>query len=138
LAWPPPISTTSWRIPPAPVIMGVVIERITALLLAAGLALSAGGGRDSVNFSQEPGFAEYFAAHPLATTPAEPADQELLRRHRPRFMRPPSHPGAIDFYTDRRLPGEAVQGAGTAPAHPDAGARELSRALRPSSGSRAP
>lgn len=92
--------------------MGVVIERITALLVAAALALSAGCGRDSVNFSQEPGFAEYFAAHPPATTPAAPPDQELLRRHRPRFLLPPGHPGAIDFYADYVPEGRLTDGEG--------------------------
>jgi hypothetical protein len=89
-----------------------VIERITALLLAAVLALAAGCGRGDVNFSQEPGFAEYFAQRPPAATPAEPADQELLSRHRPRYELPPGHPGLIDFYADYVPEGHLTDGSG--------------------------
>jgi hypothetical protein len=89
-----------------------VIERITALLLAAVLALATGCGRGDVNFSQEPGFAQYFAQHPPAATPAEPADQELLRRHLPRYMLPPGHPGLIDFYADYVPDGHLIDGSG--------------------------
>jgi hypothetical protein len=89
-----------------------VIERITALLLAAGLALAAGCGRGGANFSQEPGFAEYFAANPPAAAPATPTDQELLRRHRPRLMLPPDHPGPIDFYEDYVAEGRLTDGQG--------------------------
>ena len=83
-----------------------------AFLLAAGLALLAGCGRGDVNFSQEGGFAEYFTAHPPETTPASPADQELLRHYRPRFMLPPGHPGPIDFYADYVPEGRLRDGEG--------------------------
>ena len=40
---------------------------------------------DDVNFSQYPGFAEYFAANPPADTLPSAEDQALLTRHRPRL-----------------------------------------------------
>ena len=45
----------------------VVTERIMALLLALSVGL-AGCGNGDTNFSQEPGFAEYFAKSPPAST----------------------------------------------------------------------
>ena len=92
--------------------MGSVTERITVLLVATALALAAGCGRGSVNFSQDPDFVEYFRQHPPASTAAEPADQELLRRFRPRYMLPPGHPGLIDFYADYIAEGHLTDGAG--------------------------
>ena len=89
----------------------VVTERITALLLLLSLAL-AGCGKEQTNFSQEPGFADYFAKHPPASTPAGPAEQALLRKHRPRFLLPPDHPGMFDFYTDYVPEGHLTDGNG--------------------------
>lgn len=89
----------------------VVTERIMALLLALAVGL-AGCGNGRSNFSQEPGFAEYFAKHPPASTAAGPAEQALLRRYRPRFLLPPGHPGMIDFYLDYVPEGHLTDGAG--------------------------
>jgi hypothetical protein len=91
--------------------MGFVTERITVLLVAAVLALAAGCGR-GVNFSQDPDFAAYFRQHPPGGMAAEPADQALLRRFRPRFMLPPGHPGLIDFYLDYIPEGHLTGGTG--------------------------
>ena len=90
---------------------GVMTERIMALLLLLSLAL-AGCGNGETNFSQEPGFAEYFAKYPPPSTPAGPAEQALLRKHRPRFLLPPGHPGMIDFYTDYVPEGHLTDGTG--------------------------
>ena len=89
----------------------VVTERIMALLLALSVGL-AGCGNGRTNFSQEPGFAEYFAKFPPASTAAGPGEQALLRRHRPRFLLPPGHPGMIDFYVDYVPEGHLTDGAG--------------------------
>lgn len=89
----------------------VVTERIMALLLALTVGL-AGCGNGDTNFSQEPGFAEYFAKFPPASTGADPAEQVLLRRYRPRFLLPPSHPGMIDFYLDYVPEGHLTDGSG--------------------------
>ncbi len=63
------------------------------------------------NFSQYPGFAEYFAANPPAPA-AGPADQALARRHAPRFHLPAGHEGPIDFYRDYIAHGYLVTGGG--------------------------
>lgn len=90
---------------------GVMTERIMALLLLLSVGL-AGCGNGETNFSQEPGFAEYFAKYPPSSTPADPAGQALLRKHRPRFLLPPGHPGMIDFYADYVPEGYLTDGAG--------------------------
>ena len=89
----------------------VVTERIMVLLLALAMGL-AGCGNGRSNFSQEPGFAEYFAKRPPASAPAGPAEQALLHRYRPRFLLPPGHPGMIDFYLDYVPEGHLTDGAG--------------------------
>ena len=61
------------------------------------------------NFSQYPGFAEYFAANPPAGA-AGPADRALARRHAPRFHLPAGHEGPIDFYRDYIAHGYLVTG----------------------------
>ena len=64
------------------------------------------------NFSQYPGFAEYFAENPPAG-PANPDDRALARRHAPRFHLPAGHEGPIDFYRDYVAHGYLVTGDGT-------------------------
>ena len=63
------------------------------------------------NFTQYPGFAEYFAANPPAEA-AGPADRALARRHAPRFHLPAGHEGPIDFYRDYIAHGYLVTGDG--------------------------
>ena len=63
------------------------------------------------NFSQYPGFAEYFAANPPAGVAGE-SDQALARRHAPRFHLPAGHEGPIDFYRDYIAHGHLVTGGG--------------------------
>lgn len=89
----------------------VVTERIMALLLVLSAGL-AGCGNEQTSFSQEPGFADHFAKFPPASTAAGPAEQALLRKHRPRFLLPPGHPGMIDFYADYVPEGHLTDGAG--------------------------
>lgn len=73
----------------------------SALACCMSIALfSAGFSHGGESFSQYPGFAEYFAAHPPGRTVPGRADQALLQRFRPRFMLPPGHSGLIDFYGD--------------------------------------
>ena len=67
------------------------------LLLAGAVTGNAIGiASADTNFSQYPGFAEYFAAHPPAGAASE-ADRALARRHAPRFHLPSGHEGPIDF-----------------------------------------
>ena len=81
-------------------------------LLVGLLLLSAcAGSAADRNFSQYPGFAEYFAANPPPGA-AGPADQALARRHAPRFHLPAGHEGPIDFYRDYIAHGYLVTGDG--------------------------
>ena len=75
------------------------------------ICTSAGVAAADRNFSQYPGFAEYFAANPPAAA-AGPADQALARRHAPRFHLPAGHEGPIDFYRDYIAHGYLVSGDG--------------------------
>ena len=52
------------------------------------------------NFSQYPGFAEFYAAHPPRDTLPSAEEQALLDRYKPRLYLPPNHAGLIDFYQD--------------------------------------
>ena len=82
------------------------------VICLAGLVLAGGGftAADS-NFSQYPGFAEYFAENPPAGA-ADSGEQALLRRHAPRFHLPAGHEGPIDFYRDYIAHGYLVTGGG--------------------------
>ena len=77
-----------------------------ALMVVAGCSFASG------NFSQYPGFADYFAGHPRSSVLPTADEQELLRRHRPHWMLPPGHAGAVDFYGDYIANGVLVDGKG--------------------------
>ena len=78
----------------------------------AGLVLvCAGAVAADRNFSQFPGFAEYFAENPPVGA-ADSRDQALARRHAPRFHLPAAHEGPIDFYRDYIAHGYLVTGDG--------------------------
>ena len=83
---------------------------LTGLVLTCVLA-GAGAVAADRNFSQYPGFAEYFAANPPAGVASE-SDQALARRHAPRFHLPAGHEGPIDFYRDYIANGHLVTGSG--------------------------
>ena len=82
-------------------------------LLLAGAATGnvIGIAYADTNFSQYPGFAEYFAAHPPGGAASE-ADRALARRHAPRFHLPSGHEGPIDFYRDYVAHGALTTGNG--------------------------
>ena len=95
----------------------------------AGLVLIcawAGPAAADGNFSQRPGFAEYFAANPPAGA-AGPADRALARRHAPHFHLPAGHEGPIDFYRDYIAHGYLVTGEGVRIDGPTAGDLNLYR-----------
>lgn len=71
----------------------------------------AGCGDGGSNFSQYPGFAEYFAAHPPSKALPSAADRALLRRYRPRIFVPEGHDGPIHFYEDYVAQGRLTGGA---------------------------
>ena len=78
------------------------------LALAIAAVSSAGCGDGGSNFSQYPGFAEYFAANPPSTEPPAEADRALLRRYRPRVFVPDGHEGPIHFYDDYIAQGRLI------------------------------
>ena len=78
-------------------------------LVLVGIGASATAAE--TNFSQYPGFAEFFAANPPTGVPNE-SDRALLRRHAPRFHLPAGHEGPIDFYRDYIAHGYLVTGDG--------------------------
>jgi hypothetical protein len=89
-----------------------------ALGLAVIISALAATAPDQHNFSQFPGFAEYFAEHPPSTSVPDAAEQALLRRHRPRFYLPDGHAGLIGFYEDYVAQGVLRDGAGEIIAEP--------------------
>jgi hypothetical protein len=60
------------------------------------------------NFSQYPGFAEYFSANPPSHDLPSLNDRQLLRRFKPRFMIANGQAKPIDFYRDY-IAGQEVQ-----------------------------
>ena len=73
-----------------------------------GAALAQSG-----NFSQQPGFANHYVAHPRRSTAATDDERALLQRHRPRLWLPAGHAGPIDFYGDYIANGTLVSGGGS-------------------------
>jgi hypothetical protein len=65
-----------------------------------GLPLLLAACPDQGNFSQHPGFAEWYAANPPQQTLPNADERALLERHRPRVFLPQEHEGPIDFYRD--------------------------------------
>ena len=59
------------------------MRRGAALVLAAVLVLAACSD-EAGNFSQHPGFAEWYAAHPPGLALPSAAERALLERYRPR------------------------------------------------------
>lgn len=76
-------------------------------VITHGTALAQSG-----NFSQQPGFASHYAAHPRRSTAATDEERALLQRHRPRLWLPAGHAGPIDFYGDYIAHGTLVSGDG--------------------------
>ena len=73
---------------------------IVCIALAEPVHSPCGCSVAQTNFSQYPGFAAYFAAHPPRDTLPTAAEQALLRKYRPRHLLAPNHPGLICFYAD--------------------------------------
>jgi hypothetical protein len=88
------------------------MRRGAAAVLAALLALAACSD-EAGNFSQHPGFAEWYAAHPPGRSLPTAAERALLERYQPRVFLPAGHPGPIDFYRDYIAAG-ALDAAGGA------------------------
>ena len=89
-----------------------LILLLSCLCLPMALSACAGSSRIG-NFSQFPGFAEYFQDHPRRTGAATATEQALLHKHRPRFLLPDGHAGLVDFYGDYIANGTLTTGDGT-------------------------
>ena len=55
---------------------------------------------DRGNFSQHPGFADWYAAYPPQHALPNATERALLERYRPRVFLPQRHEGPIEFYRD--------------------------------------
>lgn len=82
----------------------------TLLALAVAGAISVAACSDEGNFSQEPGFTEWYAAHPPSAALPSPYQQALLARFMPRVFLPEGHEGPIDFYRDYIGQGRLLDG----------------------------
>ena len=71
-----------------------------------------GCGKDVDNFSQYPGFDEYFEANPPSHEPPGLREQSLIYHFRPRFMQGEGQPKPIDFYKDYIANGVLRDGSG--------------------------
>ncbi len=81
-------------------------------VVAALAALAGACGEPGENFSQHPGFADFYARYPPSPDPPGEADRALLRRFRPRVFLPAGHEGPIDFYRDYVAEGVLLDGDG--------------------------
>lgn len=81
-------------------------------LLASTLLLLLGCNDRAHNFSQYPGFAEWYEANPPATGLPTPEQTATLERYKPRVFLPEGHEGPIDFYRDYVASGELVDQTG--------------------------
>lgn len=69
-------------------------------------------GHADQSFSQYPGFAEYFAAHPRSPELPGAAAQQMLARCRPRLWVGPDQEGPLSFYDDYIAHGRLQAGDG--------------------------
>jgi hypothetical protein len=85
-----------------------------AVWIIAGfcIVLLTGCERNSRNFSQYPGFAEYFASNPPIHELPTHDDKQLLYRFQPRFMLAEGQDEPIDFYRDYIARGVLIDGQG--------------------------
>ncbi|MGB0631659.1 MAG: hypothetical protein ACPGRZ_13295 [Alphaproteobacteria bacterium] len=63
-----------------------MLRQAAATIAAACSLFTAGARADDTNFSQRPGFAEYFAANPPSDALPGPDARHLLKRYRPRLF----------------------------------------------------
>ena len=84
----------------------------TWLIWGICICILAGCENNTHNFSQHPGFSEYFNANPPSHGLPAPVDRQMLRRFRPRFKMAEGEAGAIDFYRDYIAHGELLNSDG--------------------------
>ena len=81
-------------------------------LISTLVFLAAGCDDRQHNFSQYPGFAEWYATHPPASTLPTAEQVPFVERYKPRIFLPPRHEGPIDFYRDYIAKGVLLDGNG--------------------------
>lgn len=87
------------------------IDGIVRTLITVSLALMATACSDrEFNFSQYPGFTEWYAANPPSDALPSADEQALLQRYKPRFYLPADQEGPIDFYRDYVPFGQLIDG----------------------------
>jgi hypothetical protein len=70
-------------------------------LLVLGFAFTTGVSHGAEgNFSQFPGFAEYYADNPRSEAPPSSEEQRVLLQYRPRLFVGPDEEGPVSFYDD--------------------------------------
>jgi hypothetical protein len=89
------------------------------LILALLAAIAAGCSPSTANFSQHPGFREWYAAHPPAGALPTEADRALVTRYQPRLFVDRESEGPIGFYEDYVAEATLFRGDGSIAAeHP--------------------
>ena len=88
------------------------MARVGWILTAALLFPAAGCSDRPHNFSQYPGFAEWYAANPPSADLPTDAEAAMLARYRPRVFLPDGHEGPLDFYRDYVAAGTLRDGDG--------------------------
>jgi hypothetical protein len=83
-----------------------------AILAFSVLTLLIGCSRSWHNFSQYPGFVDYYKQHPRSDRAASATEQTLLRRFRPRLFLDGVSEGPISFYRDYIAQGTLKNAAG--------------------------
>ncbi len=83
-----------------------------ALVFVAAIGGFSAANEGARNFSQDPGFAAYYAASPPSSAPPNETERALLRRFRPHVLLPPDHAGPISFYDDYVAQGALYDGKG--------------------------
>ncbi len=82
------------------------------LLIPVMVVFAAGCEDRARNFSQYPGFAEWYATNPPASATPTAEQATLLKRYEPRIFLPAQHEGPIDFYRDYIGNGTLLDGNG--------------------------
>lgn len=79
---------------------GTAHNHLCSTILTCVLLSLAACGHTETNFSQYPGFAEYFEQNPRSERPPNATESVLLEHYRPRLFIGPEQDGPISFYDE--------------------------------------
>lgn len=88
------------------------MARVGGIVASTLMLLATGCNDRSFNFSQYPGFAEWYAANPPSADLPTPAEAAMLQHYKPRVFLPNDHEGPLDFYRDYVASGTLRDGRG--------------------------